>query len=109
MPKTWKDIILKDKGDAKNLVIFDHHIVRNSPGVEVFATTVDDSYSLTVDVGASIWGVVGVPIPWEGRLVLPFFIIIIIIIVIIIIIIIIIIICVCVFVFSNGSLNNRFI
>ena len=64
MPKTWKDIILKDKGDAKNLVIFDHHIVRNSPGVEVFATTVDDSYSLTVDVGASIWGVVGVPIPW---------------------------------------------
>ena len=29
-PKTWKDIILKDKGNAKNLVIFDHHIVRNS-------------------------------------------------------------------------------
>ena len=30
MPKTWKDIILKDKGNAKNLVIFDHHIVRSS-------------------------------------------------------------------------------
>ena len=30
MPKTWKDIILKDKGNAKNLVIFDLHIVRNS-------------------------------------------------------------------------------
>ena len=30
LPKTWKDIILKDKGNAKNLVIFDHHIVRNS-------------------------------------------------------------------------------
>ena len=29
-PKTWKDIILKDKGNAKNLVIFDHHIVRSS-------------------------------------------------------------------------------
>ena len=30
LPKTWKDIILKDKGDAKELVIFAHHIVRNS-------------------------------------------------------------------------------
>ena len=30
MPKTWKDIILKEKGNAKNLVIFDHHIVRKS-------------------------------------------------------------------------------
>ena len=30
LPKTWKDIILKDKGNAINLVIFDHHIVRNS-------------------------------------------------------------------------------
>ena len=30
LPKTWKDIILKDKGNAKNLVIFDHHIVRSS-------------------------------------------------------------------------------
>ena len=24
LPKTWKDIILKDKGNAKNLVVFDH-------------------------------------------------------------------------------------
>ena len=30
LPKTWKDIILKDKENAINLVIFDHHIVRNS-------------------------------------------------------------------------------
>ena len=30
LPKTWKDIILKDKGSTKNLVIFDYHIVRNS-------------------------------------------------------------------------------
>ena len=30
LPKSWKDIILKDKVNAKNLVIFDHHIVRKS-------------------------------------------------------------------------------
>ena len=31
LPKTWKDTtgMLKDKGNVKNLVIFDHHIVRN--------------------------------------------------------------------------------
>ena len=28
--KTLKDIILKDKGNSKNLVIFDYHIVRKS-------------------------------------------------------------------------------
>ena len=28
LPKTWKDMILKDKGNARNLVLFDHHIVR---------------------------------------------------------------------------------
>ena len=30
LPKSWKDIILKDKVNAKNLVIFDHHMVRKS-------------------------------------------------------------------------------
>ena len=30
LPKTWKDINFKDKWNANNLVIFDHHIVRNS-------------------------------------------------------------------------------
>ena len=30
LPKTWKDVILEDKGNAKNLVTFDHHIVRTS-------------------------------------------------------------------------------
>ena len=30
MPKTCKDIILKDKGNSKSLFTFDHHIVRNS-------------------------------------------------------------------------------
>ena len=29
-PKPWKDIILKDRGNAKNLVVFEHHIVRKS-------------------------------------------------------------------------------
>ena len=28
LPKTWKDMILKDKRNARNLVLFDHHIVR---------------------------------------------------------------------------------
>ena len=45
--------------------------------MEVFATVVDGSYSLTVAVVAYVWGVVGVLIPWGGTLVLPFFIIII--------------------------------
>ena len=44
----------------------------------VFTTAVDGYYCLTVAVGASVWGVVGVLIPWGGRLALPFFIIIII-------------------------------
>ena len=30
MPKSWKDIILKNKGNAKNVVTYDHHIVRKS-------------------------------------------------------------------------------
>ena len=30
LPKTWEDIVLKDKGNAKSFIIFDHHIVRNS-------------------------------------------------------------------------------
>ena len=47
--------------------------------MEVFAATIDDSYSLTIAVGASVWGVVGVLIPWVVRLVLAFLFIIIII------------------------------
>ena len=30
LPKSRKDAILKDKGNAKKLVIFEHHIVRKS-------------------------------------------------------------------------------
>ena len=58
--------------------------------MEVFATTVDGSYSLTVVVGVSVWGVVGVVIPWGGRLVLPFCVCV----------------CVCVCVCSNNSRLN---
>ena len=45
--------------------------------MEIFPTAVDGSYSLTVAVEVSVWGVVGVLIPWGRRMVLPFFIIII--------------------------------
>ena len=41
-------------------------------GVEVFATTFDSSYSLTVAVGTSVWGVAGVLFPWGRSLVLSF-------------------------------------
>ena len=41
-------------------------------GVEVLATTVDGSYSLTVAVRTSVWGVAGVLIPSGERLVLSF-------------------------------------
>ena len=47
-------------------------------GVKVFAATVDGSYPLTVAVRASVWSVVGVLIPWEGRMVLSFIIIVVI-------------------------------
>ena len=30
LPKPWKDIFLKDKGNTKNLVTFDHRIIRKS-------------------------------------------------------------------------------
>ena len=30
LPKSWKDTILKNKGNAKSSVVFDHHIVRKS-------------------------------------------------------------------------------
>ena len=39
--------------------------------MEVIATTVDGSNSMTIAIGTSVWSVVGVPIPWGRRLVLP--------------------------------------
>ena len=49
MPKTWKDIILKDKGSAKNLVIFDHHIVRKSQICYLNKLTSKELYLILVD------------------------------------------------------------
>ena len=50
LPKTWKDIILKDKGNAKNLVIFDLHIVRNSQTCSLNKLTSKDLYLILVEV-----------------------------------------------------------
>ena len=41
--------------------------------MKVFVTKVNSSYSLTLAVRASVWSVVVVLFPWEGRLVLPTF------------------------------------
>ena len=49
LPKTWKDIILKDKGNAKNLVIFDHHIVRNSQICSLNKLTSKELYLILVE------------------------------------------------------------
>ena len=49
LPKTWKDIILKDKGNAKSLVIFDHHIVRNSQIHSLNKPTSKELYLILVE------------------------------------------------------------
>ena len=48
-PKTWKDIILKDKGNTKNLVTFDHHIVRNSQICSFNKLTSKELYLILVE------------------------------------------------------------
>ena len=49
MPKTWKDIILKDKGNAKNLVIFDQHSVSKSQICSLNKLTSEVLYLILVD------------------------------------------------------------
>ena len=49
LPKTWKDIILKDKRNAKSLVIFDHHIVRNSQIHSLNKPTSKELYLILVE------------------------------------------------------------
>ena len=49
VPKSWKDAILKDKGNAKNLVIFDHHIVRKSQICSLSKLTSKELYLSLVD------------------------------------------------------------
>ena len=48
LPKSWKDAILKDKGNAKNLVIFDHHIVRKSQICSLNKLTSKELYLILV-------------------------------------------------------------
>ena len=47
-PKTWKDIILKDKRNAKKL-IFDHHIVRKCQIYSLNKLTSKELYLILVD------------------------------------------------------------
>ena len=49
LPKTWKGIILKDKENAKNLVIFDYHIVRNSQICSLNKLTSKELYLILVE------------------------------------------------------------
>ena len=52
MPKSWKDVILKDKGNAKNLAVFDHHIVRKSQTCSLNKLTSKELYLNLVEVNA---------------------------------------------------------
>ena len=49
MLKSWKDAILKDKGNAKNLVNFDHHIVRKSQIYSLNKLASKELYLILVD------------------------------------------------------------
>ena len=52
LPKSWKDTILKDKEIAKNLVIFDHHIVRESQICSLNKITSKELYVILVDANS---------------------------------------------------------
>ena len=45
----WKDIILKDKENAKKLIIFDHHIARKSQICSLNKLTSKQLYFILVD------------------------------------------------------------
>ena len=49
LPNLWKDNALKDKRNAKNLVIFDHHIVRKSQICSLNKFTSKELYLILVD------------------------------------------------------------
>ena len=52
LPKTQKDIFLKGKGNANNLFIFDHHIVRKSQICNLNKLTRKELYIILVDANA---------------------------------------------------------
>ena len=49
LPKSWKDAILKNKGNAKNFVIFDHHIVRKSQTCSLSKLNSKELYLILVE------------------------------------------------------------
>ena len=49
LPKTWEDKILKDKGNTKKLVTFDHHSVRNSQICSLNKLNSKELYLVLVD------------------------------------------------------------
>ena len=49
LPKSWKDTILKDKGNTKNLVIFDHHNIGKSEICSLNKLTSKELYLILVD------------------------------------------------------------
>ena len=53
LPKSWRDAILKDKGNAKSLVIFDHHIVRKSQIYGLDKLTSKELYLILVDANTN--------------------------------------------------------
>ena len=54
MPKSWKDIILKKKGNAKNLVTLDHHIIRKPQFCSLSKLTGEDLYLILVDTNTAV-------------------------------------------------------
>ena len=49
LPKSWKDAILKDKGNARKFVIFDHHILRKSQICSLNKLTSKELYLIFAD------------------------------------------------------------
>ena len=49
LPKTWKNVILKEKGNTKYLVTVDHHILRISQIWSVIKLTSKELYLILVD------------------------------------------------------------
>ena len=79
--------------------------------MEVIATTIDGSNSMTIAIGTSVWSVVGVPIPWGRRLVLPLLLLLLFLLLLLLLLYLRVCVCVCVCLcvcvcFKNGRLNN---
>ena len=49
LPKTWKGITLKDKGNGKKLAVFDHHFVKNCQIYNLNKLTSKELYLILVE------------------------------------------------------------